>query len=204
MEIKKLKFISKVRDLKEYKERVQEAKYVEEESIAIIKTITLPSEEFEKFTNDFFEPQHFLKDTCKWLEKEKAFTGVRITDGITKVVVYTYGNKYVRYVAVEEETKIEIKTLSFASKPSDIIEAKSSRYRERSTVAIVKTVLLSKKEFLAFINDFFHEWSFLKNTCRWLEKEKVFTTVRVTNGTTKVIVDTQGFNYARYVAIETY
>ena len=52
MEIKKLKFISKVKDLKEYKERVQETKYVEEEIVAITKTITLPSEEFEKFTND--------------------------------------------------------------------------------------------------------------------------------------------------------
>ena len=101
MEIKKLKFISKVKDLKEYKERVQETKYVEEEIVAITKTITLPSEEFEKFTNDFFEPQHFLKDTFEWLEKEKVFTAVRVTDGITKVVVYTYGNKYARYVAIE-------------------------------------------------------------------------------------------------------
>ncbi|MBM6876079.1 hypothetical protein [Fusobacterium mortiferum] len=101
MEIKKLKFISKVKDLKEYKERVQEAKYVEEESIAIIKTITLSPAEFKKFTNDFFEPQQFLINTCDWLEKEKAFTGVRVTDGITKVVVYTYGNKYARYVALE-------------------------------------------------------------------------------------------------------
>ena len=101
MEIKKLKFISKVKDLKEYKERVQEAKYVEEENVAIIKTITLSPAEFKKFTNDFFEPQQFLINTCDWLEKEKAFTGVRVTDGTTKIIAYTYGNKYARYVAVE-------------------------------------------------------------------------------------------------------
>ena len=101
MEIKKLKFISKVKDLKEYKERAQEAKYVEEENVAIIKTITLSPAEFKKFTNDFFEPQQFLINTCDWLEKEKAFTGVRVTDGATKIVVYTYGNKYARYVAIE-------------------------------------------------------------------------------------------------------
>lgn len=101
MEVKKLKFISKVKDLKEYKERVQEAKYVEEENVAIIKTITLSPAEFKKFTNDFFEPQQFLINTCDWLEKEKAFTGVRVTDGTTKIIAYTYGNKYARYVAVE-------------------------------------------------------------------------------------------------------
>lgn len=201
MEIKKLKFISKVKDLKEYKERVKDERYVEEEEVAIIKTVTLSIKEFKKFTDDFFETQVFLINTCDWLEEEKVFTGVRVTDGVTKIVVYTYGNKYARYVAIEEETEIEIKTLSFASKPSDIVEAKSTKYKERSTVAIVKTVLLSKKEFLAFINDFFHEWSFLKETCVELEGG-IFTAVRVTNGTTKVIVDTQGFNYARYVAIE--
>lgn len=201
MEIKKLKFISKVKNLKEYKERVKDERYVEEEEVAIIKTVMLSIKEFKKFTDDFFEPQDFLKNTCDWLEEEKVFTGVRVTDGITKIVVYTYGNKYARYVALEEEAEIEIKTLSFASKPSDIVEAKSTKYRERSTVAIIKTVLLSKKEFLAFINDFFYEWSFLKETCIELE-EGIFTAVRVTNGTTKVIVDTQGFNYARYVAIE--
>lgn len=36
MEIKKLKFISKVKDLKEYKERVKDERYVEEENVAII------------------------------------------------------------------------------------------------------------------------------------------------------------------------
>lgn len=60
MEIKKLKFISKVKDLKEYMERVQEPKYVEEEEVAIIKTITLSIKEFKKFTSDFFEAQDFL------------------------------------------------------------------------------------------------------------------------------------------------
>lgn len=201
MEIKKLKFISKVKDLKEYLERVQEPKYVEEEEVAIIKTITLSIKEFKKFTSDFFEAQDFLINTCYWLEQEKVFTAVRVTDGATKIVVYTYGNKYARYVAVEEESKIEIKTLSFASKPSDIVEAKSTKYRERSTVAIVKTIILSKKEFLAFINDFFHEWSFLKETCIELE-DGIFTAVRITDGIKKIVVDTQGFNYARYVALE--
>ena len=201
MEIKKLKFISKVKDLKEYMERVQEPKYVEEEEIAIIKTITLSIKEFKKFISDFFEAQDFLINTCDWLEQEKVFTAVRVTDGATKIVVYTYGNKYARYVAVEEEPKIEIKTLSFASKPSDIVEAKNTKYKERSTVAIVKTIILSKKEFLAFINDFFHEWSFLKETCIELE-DGIFTAVRITDGITKIVVDTQGFNYARYVALE--
>ena len=59
MEIKKLKFISKVKDLKEYLERVQEPKYVEEEEVAIIKTITLSIKEFKKFTSDFLKLKIF-------------------------------------------------------------------------------------------------------------------------------------------------
>ncbi len=101
MEIKKLKFISKVKDLKEYKERVKDERYVEEENVAIIKTVTLSIKEFKKFTSDFFEAQDFLINTCDWLEQEKVFTAVRVTDGATKIVVYTYGNKYARYVAIE-------------------------------------------------------------------------------------------------------
>lgn len=59
MEIKKLKFISKVKDLKEYMERVQKLKYVEEEKVTIIKTITLSIKEFKNLLVIFLKLKIF-------------------------------------------------------------------------------------------------------------------------------------------------
>lgn len=59
MEIKKLKFISKVKDLKECMERVQKLKYVEEEKVTIIKTITLSIKEFKNLLVIFLKLKIF-------------------------------------------------------------------------------------------------------------------------------------------------
>ncbi|MDO5789196.1 MAG: hypothetical protein Q4P79_06995 [Fusobacterium sp.] len=96
---------------------------------------------------------------------------------------------------------MEIKTFGFACKIRNIAFYNSA-IKYRSKIAIIKTITLTRKEFEMFKNDLYHPWSFLKDTCQEL-KEGIFTGVRITDGTTKIIVDTQGYDYARYVAIES-
>lgn len=101
---------------------------------------------------------------------------------------------------------MEIKTLNFISKPANIYLlkkfSKDERYIEEETVAITKTISLQQQDWKNFINNFFKEQEFLKNTCSFIEEKNVFTAVRVTNGIINLIVQTSGYDYARYVAFE--
>lgn len=55
----------------------------------------------------------------------------------------------------------------------------------------IKKIRLNKNEFKEFVNNLLQDYKFLKN-------ENI---VEVTDGITSLIVDTQGYNYARYVGI---
>lgn len=107
---------------------------------------------------------------------------------------------------ITEFIKNEIIEVIFSEgKIENIKEVKKSIKNRKSIKTfflIKKEILLSKDDFKNFNNNFFKEYDFLKNTCEWIEDKKIYSGVRVTDGKFSVIIDTQGYNYARYVGKE--
>lgn len=101
---------------------------------------------------------------------------------------------------------MEIKTLNFIAKPANIEvlkdRLKDKKFIEIERVGIIKTIQLDKDSWKKFINNFFEDQDFLKDTCFVVDNEDIFTAVRITDGSTSIVVNTQGYDYAKYVAFE--
>lgn len=96
--IMEVKFVKKVTNLVEYKKRI-EIKDYSKRKIYIDKEIKLSKEDFKSFSENLLDNYLFLKNSCKFIDKD-LFTGIIITDGKNKIVVETQGYDYSRYVSV--------------------------------------------------------------------------------------------------------
>lgn len=94
--IMEVKFVKKVRTLIEYKKRV-EIKNYSKRKIYINKEIKLSTEDFKNFSENLLNDYSFLKDSCKFIDKN-LFSGLIITDGRNKIIVETQGYNYPRYI----------------------------------------------------------------------------------------------------------
>lgn len=96
--IMEVKFVKKVRTLIEYKKRV-EIKDYSKRKIYVDKEIKLSTEDFKNFSENLLNDYSFLKDSCKFIDKD-LFSSLIITDGKNKIVVETQGYNYPRYIAI--------------------------------------------------------------------------------------------------------
>lgn len=96
--IMEVKFAKKVPNLVEYKKRV-EIKDYSKRKIYIDKEIKLSTEDFKNFSENLLNDYSFLKDSCKFIDKN-LFSGLITTDGKNKIVVETQGYNYPRYIAI--------------------------------------------------------------------------------------------------------
>ena len=97
--IMEVKFVKKVRTLIEYKKRVETKDY-SKRKIYVDKEIKLSTKDFKNFSENLLNDYSYLKDSCKFIESKKMFSGSIITDGKNKIVVETQGYNYPRYVGI--------------------------------------------------------------------------------------------------------
>ncbi|MBR8700219.1 hypothetical protein IX317_000469 [Fusobacterium sp. DD29] len=98
---------------------------------------------------------------------------------------------------------MELKTLRFICKRGNLESAKKDikKYGESRQVIITKNIKLTKAQFNHFTDNLFAEYDFLKDSCEYIEDFNAYTAVSVTDGAHKVVVETQGYNYPRYISI---
>jgi N-terminal domain of anti-restriction factor ArdC len=125
-------------------------------------------------------------------------------------------------------TEDDVKTAWFSRKPSNTDEVKIREFATNDRYAVVEEVVLTPREMLKFSQDLLMDWEFLKGKgghdstneldvpegTKWYEltpaQQEYFskgayrTCVRVSSPTVtySLLVDPQGYNYGRYVAIE--
>ncbi|QNM15536.1 hypothetical protein [Fusobacterium hominis] len=94
-------------------------------------------------------------------------------------------------------------TLRFVCKRANLegIKKDMKKFGETRQVVIIKKVKLSAAKYREFTNNLFDEYDFLKNTCEYIDDLGAFTAVEITNEKSSLVVETQGYDYARYVAI---
>ena len=70
-------------------------------------------------------------------------------------------------------------------------------------VLIKKEIILSKEDFKNFNKDYFEDYKFLKNVeCGYDTELEKSLCIRVTDGSESVVVNTEGYSYARHVGLE--
>lgn len=104
-----------------------------------------------------------------------------------------------------ENTKDDIILVSLSRKPSDLSELRGGHITKCLPIKILD---LNQKEFEKFTNDFYRQYDFLENTdfgnsCKF-HNQVCLMVLQVRNEDTceSIYIDTQGYNYCRYVGYE--
>lgn len=103
---------------------------------------------------------------------------------------------------IKEMDKIMEK--KFVKKVPNLVEYKKKveikDYSKRK-IYIDKEIKLSTEDFKKFSENLLTDYSFLKDFCKFIESKNLFSGSIITDGKNKIIVETQGYDYPRYVAI---
>lgn len=98
----------------------------------------------------------------------------------------------------------KIMEMKFVKKVRTLIEYKKrveiKDYNKRK-IYIDKEIKLSTEDFKNFSENLLTDYSFLKDSCKFIESKNLFSSSIITDGNNKIIVETQGYNYPRYVGI---
>ena len=99
----------------------------------------------------------------------------------------------------------------FGRKVSDLAELKElteqaiKSGQHGQSYCVIKEVLLEDDEFHFFAEDFFNDQAWITKEDGGVNEQREVRCIRVTNQDTgeKVLVNNEGYNFARYTAIET-
>ena len=98
----------------------------------------------------------------------------------------------------------KIMEMKFVKKVRTLIEYKKrveiKDYSKRK-IYIDKEIKLSLEDFKNISENLLTDYSFLKDSCKFIESKNLFSSSIITDGKNKIIVETQGYNYPRYVGI---
>lgn len=98
----------------------------------------------------------------------------------------------------------QVLEVKFVKKVVNMIEYRkrieNKDYSKRK-IFINKEIKLSKEDFKTFSENFLIDYSFLKDSCKFIESENLFSGSIITDGKNKIVVETQGYDYPRYVSI---
>lgn len=98
----------------------------------------------------------------------------------------------------------EVLEVKFVKKVANIIEYRKRIEKKdysKRIIFINKEIKLSKENFKSFSENFLIDYQFLKNSCEFIKTENLFSGLIITDGKDKIIVETQGYDYPRYIAI---
>lgn len=98
----------------------------------------------------------------------------------------------------------KIMEVKFVKNVPNLVENKKrveiKDYSKRK-IYIDKEIKLSTEDFKSFSENLLTDYSFLKDSCKFIESKNLFSGSIVTDGKNKIIVETQGYDYPRYVAV---
>lgn len=98
----------------------------------------------------------------------------------------------------------KIMEVKFVKNVPNLVENKKrveiKDYSKRK-IYIDKEIKLSTEDFKNFSENLLTDYSFLKDSCKFIESKNLFSGSIVTDGKNKIIVETQGYDYPRYVAV---
>lgn len=98
----------------------------------------------------------------------------------------------------------KIMEVKFAKKVPNLVEYKKrveiKDYSKRK-IYVDKEIKLSIEDFKNFSENLLNDYSFLKDSCKFIESKNLFSGSIITDGKNKIIVETQGYDYPRYIAI---
>ncbi|MHD0317023.1 hypothetical protein [Fusobacterium sp. THCT1E2] len=98
----------------------------------------------------------------------------------------------------------KIMEVKFVKNVPNLVENKKrveiKDYSKRK-IYIDKEIKLSTEDFKNFSENLLTDYSFLKDSCKFIESKNLFSGSIVTDGKNKIIVETQGYDYPRYVAM---
>lgn len=83
----------------------------------------------------------------------------------------------------------------------ELVKKDLKKFGEERAVVVTKKIKLSKKEFRVIADNLFDKVDFLANSCEWKNEYQAYTAVEVTDGAQSIVIETQGYDYPRYVAI---
>lgn len=98
----------------------------------------------------------------------------------------------------------KIMEVKFAKKVPNLVEYKKSveiKNFSKRKIYIDKEIKLSTEDFKNFSENLLTDYSFLKDFCKFIESKNLFSGSIVSDGKNKIVVETQGYDYPRYVAM---
>lgn len=98
----------------------------------------------------------------------------------------------------------KIMEVKFVKNVPNLVENKKrveiKDYSKRK-IYIDKEIKLSTEDFKNFSENLLTDYSFLKDSCKFIENKNLFSGSIITDRKNKIIVETQGYNYPRYMAV---
>lgn len=98
----------------------------------------------------------------------------------------------------------KIMEVKFVKKVRTLIEYKKrveiKDYSKRK-IYVNKEIKLSTEDFKNFSKNLLTDYSFLKDSCKFIESKNLLSGSIITDGKNKIVVETQGYDYQRYVTM---